>query len=189
MTLPWRIFAALTAAPLMAGALSSCGDGDEQLSLEEYFTRLDKLSDAAYERYVDLAEGPAFEEDDPLDEKRASLRNRYQTGLEIHEEALRSVEELNAPPEARDAHNDLLAGMRGVLPALQEFSRRAAEVESQSDLEEFISILESEDEVESDPEAEAAYERQKAACDELQRIAEDNNIDVELQSFFLGVVC
>ncbi len=155
---------------------AACGDGGEALSLEEYFQRLDAIQedvDARFEEQGD-DEDP-FDPDAPLEERVDALTGGLQDSKAILEDAVEAVQGLDPPAEVEDAHDEFVAALLGFLPSFDDFRDRAADVESESDLEELFSSLD-----EGSQEFQEAGERLDAACLAIQAIADQNNIAVDL---------
>lgn len=161
-----RTLIALAATGLLVlfGAMAGgCKNGGGALSLEEYFQQLDDLDaestakrdalDAQLEGTTGVSEAHDILEDE----------------LAVYDEFLEGLRDLNAPDEAREAHDDVIAGLdtfRDVfVDLLEEFG-------SASTLDEGFALFLAADTT--------GIDQANEACVRLEGIAADNNIEVDL---------
>jgi len=166
MKLLWRYV--LVVAALMAGSLllSACGGGEEELDLDEYFRRFEDITDAAdtsMDRLVSEGVGEDIE----------ATRDYFDSFDAILRQALNDVKDIHPPAEARAAHDEFVAGGAEMLASFEDFSDRLAEVESPSGLAALFA--------EPMPALDAAQQRVTDACLQLQEIADENGIEVDLE--------
>jgi len=150
--------------------LAACGDGGDELSLEEYFQRVLDIGDAAETRADTLEE-----ESQGLGEDLNATRD-YFDGLEaIAREALSDLRDIDPPAEVRDAHDEFVAGVAATQAVWKDLSDRIRDLESPSEVQALLFAMS------EDPAFSAAFERQGNACVQLQGIADENGIDVDLE--------
>ena len=176
-----RIFATLFVGALLlalsavAGACGGSGGGGE-LTLEEYFQRIDVL-------------GNDFEDDinrltDEFEEAAQEVRTEEQL-IEpfrdffdrlgaLTEDFIADLESIDPPSEVEDAHNEIVAAQAEGLELLEELNERAQRVVSISDMEELSAEFEG-------PVFTDISDRSEQACFALEAIADDNGIDVDLE--------
>ncbi len=164
-----------TAAPLIILALllalgttaAACGGDD--LTLEEYFQRMETLDDAANERFEPLVEALDQEFESEADQVEAT-RAFFNADIPILRDFVDALDDLDPPTEVEDPHEEFVAAGRDQVDAFQDLTGRMTVVESISELEELL----------DDPELDAASDRFDKACFELQEIAADNGIAFDL---------
>ena len=170
-----KSLALLAAAGLLLalGAVASAcgGDGGGGLSLEEYFAKLD-----AAQNEVDRKFEEAFQQEEPgLDTSEedvaAFAREIVQDFSTILADAETAIGDLEPAAEAEDAHNTLVQAIVGARTAVESI---ADDIPAALPLEELDALL-------GAPEVEAATNAVDEACMELQQIADDNSIDVDLE--------
>ncbi len=160
--------AVLTAIPVaLALSLAACGgDGNgDQLSLEEYFQRLEILGEELDEAIAPLTETMSTSED--AEELKTAL-SEYSSLLEAF---LADLDELSPPEEAESAHEEGLSNGRAFLSALDDLVGAAEDVET---VEELSQLPESEA-------ADAASGAFTESCLALQGIADESGIGVDLR--------
>jgi hypothetical protein len=154
---------------LVSAASAACGDDSSagsQLTLEEYFERLEAAYTRAYEAEAALEEQLDQGGRDDLE----AVRDTVPAFGDIHDSLIADLTGLDPPDAARNGHGDILdahGAIRTELERLEEDSKDAQSVDelmSLGDTAEFA----------------AADEAFTAACSALQEIADDNAIDVDL---------
>ena len=169
-----RLFVLLFLAALLLalGAVSAaCGDDDE-LSLEEYFSEMQAISDdvmagrAALSPEFQTAGNPALS-----DEESIAAGQRLFEGLAmVWGEARDRLGGIDPPAAAEDAHNELALATAAIEEECQDTAARAAEVESGSDILDLSVDCES-------GEAQAQF---RVPCRALEDLADDNGIQLIL---------
>lgn len=142
------------------------------LSLEDYFEGVEAALARSEATPLD-APFPGEVLEDPaatLDEKKQAVKEFISAHLKVSEKLVADLESLDPPPEVEDAHQDFVLGFKGSLLLLEDFRDKELDaIESDADLtpmtvdEAFAKAFASPD-----------------ACEELQTIAQSNNIDVQL---------
>lgn len=170
----------LGAVVLALTALTACGsDGDGGgLSLEEYFRRLNAIQDEVDERSEAVPE-PAVDDDDLLteDEKEA-LRDYISQLVAILRDAFEAAADLDPPAEITAEHDAFVAAGQELVRIQEQFQDSLpdllAQTQSTSELETlFTDFSEGTD-------AAAAGDRFGQACSQLQAVAAENSIDIDL---------
>jgi hypothetical protein len=153
----------------------ACGDdgGGRQLTLEEYFQQVDDLQDDAEDSIIGL-EAPG-DLGTTLEEQIEAEREFLQAIDSITQDYQKQLDNMDPPPEVQKPHKELSNAIRDYLEANEDIPSRLADVESQSELEDLLK------ELRAGPEVTAASERFQQACQQLQTIADDNNIDVAME--------
>ncbi len=159
----------LIAAALLALIAACGGGGGEELTLEEYFRRIQALSDEVDERFEPLVEALNREFDSEAEQIEAN-RVFFNADIPILIDFGDGLDDLDPPVEVEDPHEEAVAGIAELVEFLQDFTDRLADVDSTSELEELL----------DDPELEAASGRFDQACFDLQDIADVNDIDMDL---------
>ena len=153
---------------LGVGAVAAaCGGGEEELSLEEYFQKLETISDDLRER------GEAFDPETGELPNIDTLQRLLSEGVSAFQDALNEAENLDPPSEVKGAHDTFLQEARARMEVFESLADRAAEVESLSGLEDVFAEFE-------DPDSEAADVRFDDACRALEQVAADNGIELDL---------
>ena len=170
----WR--SALVVVALMAGSalLAACGGGDGgggdggELSLDEYFQQLEDIKET-YD-----ARGEALDQEaETLEEDVGAFQDYFGDLRDIFDDALDDVKGLNPAAEARDAHDEFVAALTAAQVELGDFGDQIADVETVSELMATFAELDT-------PGFEATGENIEKACRDLQAIADENDIDVDL---------
>ena len=168
MALPVVLLAVLA----FAGA---CG-GSGGLSLEEYFKRLDEIDNRSAERSDALQDQLNLISDEtaPDQERIDAAQSTFPEFATIVDEFFESVDKLEPPKEARENHQEAVDAAKAVFTFFDDISADVAGAESLAELDQALSVLNS-------SEASAANQGLTDACLTLQRQADDNNIDVNLE--------
>jgi hypothetical protein len=170
-----RMAIAAVGIALVMGVATACGDGEDKLSVEEYFQKLQTISDDLREREEALGSEfqTAFDPETSPDAAIDTLGRVLGEGASASREVFDDVDSLDPPSEVEDAHNEFLREGRATTRLLETLADRAAEVESLFGLEDVHAELEG-------PDFEAAGVRLEDACRALEGIAADNGIEVDL---------
>lgn len=158
---------AMGALLLVALAAGACDDdGDGVVSLDEYFRQIDEL-DNELATSSDALEGQF----DALDTASVDeARDLFDQQIDLLDGFLDDLDAIDPPEEAANAHDEALSAGRELATALRSAIDRAADAAS---IEEFFSLFD-------DPELDAADTRLTEACLDLEQIAADNAITVDL---------
>ena len=162
---------AFIAALLLAfGAIAvACGGGGEPLALDEYFQRLAKVFADADERFEALTDQCA-EDFESEEAEIEATRCFFDASVLVFRDALDETDDLDPPAEAEAAHEELVNAGADLAQFIGEFGEQLADTESASELEELF--------------GEESFvdigERYEEACLDLEEIARENDIDVDL---------
>ena len=160
----------ITGLFLAFGAIAAACGGDGALSIEEYFQQLDELDDEQAMRESELeaqlGDFEALEEAEAL----ARIRDLFPQFVTSFEDFVDGLADLDPPEEAADLHEEAVSAGREVV---RLFGEAADEVENAQSLDDFFSLFES-------GELNAAIERFDQACFDLQEVADENDIVVDL---------
>ena len=169
MMLHLRLLLPIGALLVALGAIAAaCGGGE--LSLEEYFQRVDQAGDEFDTRIEGLEDAfpEAFEEP-------TVTRDFFTAAVPIFRDFIDGLAAIDPPAAVEDEHNERVAAGEAFEERVGDLVNRLADVESASELEDLF------DELEEDPEFTAAEERFEAACLSLQGIADANGVGVDLE--------
>lgn len=157
--------------------LSACGGGDGgELSLEEYFQQVETIVDDFGGQIAAL--GDPFEADVDSDEERTELIRDYtRAAAALWRDSVEDFRDMEPPAEVAAAHDEAVEARDDRAEFAQDLAEQLEGVGSAAELEAWFTEARREHE---DALASAA-ERSEQACLELQRIADDSGIDVELQ--------
>jgi hypothetical protein len=160
----------------LAASISACGDDDSQeLTLEDYFGRIENIFQTADDKTVEL--GEEFDTDlaasDNLDGKVQVLETFLEETVVVFDDAITDMNEIDPPEEAEQAHADFVTAAQGTRDAAEELQGRLEEVETEEDLDSIVSDFETE--------TTATLESLDAACSSLQEIADENEVEADLQ--------
>jgi len=161
------------AVMLLAGA---CGGGEEDLTLEEYFQRIDVLGDDTDDEIDRLNEEfeAAAEEAETEEEVIEAFHDFFGPLTASFEDFVAELESIDPPSEVEDAHNEAVAVQAEGLELFEDLNERAQRVESASGMEEVVAELEG-------PVFTDISDRNEQACFGLEAIADANGIDVDLE--------
>ncbi len=164
------------AAMLLTFGTIAAACGDDGLTLEEYFQRIDVLgndledeSDRLGEEFEEAIEG-AETEDDVIE----PFRDFFNRLAALFGDFVSELESIDPPSEVEDAHNEIVTAQAEGLELLEDLDERAQRAESVSDFEELSAELEG-------PVFTDVSDRSEQACFALEAIADDNGIDVDLE--------
>lgn len=161
----------LTISLILAMLAAACGGGGGALSLEEYFQELDEGQNDVDQRFED-----AFQQEEPgpdtsEEEVAAFAHEVVETFATILGDAEGTFGDLEPPTEAEDAHDALVQAIGDTRTAIAAAADDLPDALSLEELETFFETSE----------VEAATAAIDEACSELQAIADDNGIDVDLE--------
>lgn len=163
------------AAAAFAGMASTCGDGDGDLTLGEYFERVKAIHEVGEKRFAPVANdfSTAFDPKGAVQDRIEALRNALNGAVAANRARADDYDRLNPPSQAEEQHNELVGSISDVADLLADLSARTEEVDSQSDLKEMLAEFEKREFVE-------AAERPGRVCVALQTVADENNVKVDL---------
>ena len=167
---PLALFAAAMVA-LSALAAACGGGGGEEVTVEEYFQRLDVAVQDADARSQALPEDPS--PDSTFEEWKGFLNNSLTEYVAIVTDLTNTVADLRPPAEVEDSHNDLLDASRDFREAVKDYAQEVAAAKSTSDLERLAT--------EMSTNVEPIQNRLDESCFALQGIADENEIAVDLE--------
>jgi hypothetical protein len=161
----------LVVVALAAGSvlLAACGGDGQKPALDNYFQQLEDIK----QTYSARAEAMS-EEALAIQEDLEAYKEYFGDMQDLFDEALNEMKGLDPPPEARDAHDEWIAAQSELQAASYDLGDRVADTESLSELVEIFQGLQG-------MELEPPSGRVREACRELQRIAGENGIDVDLR--------
>jgi hypothetical protein len=174
-----RLFWLLLVAAVLLGvsgiAVACGGGGEERLSAEEYFQKLQTISDDLEKQGATLdSEFQAAVGSETGDEVDVGAVQRVLAeGGTAFRRALDDLENLTPPSNVENAHRAFVEQVRVRTDLIESLADRAAEAGSASDLQEVFAEFES-------PELEAEATRFSDACRALEGLASDNGIQVQL---------
>lgn len=146
---------------LLIGACSGGNDNNAgELTVDQYFDRLEALADAATDRLNSQSEPAGF----------ADVAGIFNQTLDIFREFLNDIQNTTPPNEARIAHDAFIIAFDEFIDGNRIL---ATQLEGASTAAEFSAILQ-------DLPAEADQAHFNSACGDLQQVATDNNVDVDL---------
>ncbi len=167
MKLHVRLLLPIGVSLLVLGNIAAACDGDDGLTLEEYFQQVEALDEELDER----AEALEFPEEFASEEVQVlAFQDFYAAVVPILAEFVDAIDDLGPPAEIEDAHEEVVDSGRDFVTKAEELTNELADVGSSSELEEVF----------DDPEYEAASDRFLQACFALQDIADAKGIDVDL---------
>ena len=167
---------ALGVAMLVISGCSSDDDGgdassgSEQLTLADYFSAYQDLSQSAEEQFDSIAPDIGGS-DATLDEQKSSLVAFLEDLRDVAREFLAELEDIDPPDKVKTLHDDSLAAGDDLVEGIDSV---IAEVE---DLGSLTDILDFDFDI---PEFTTAGERLDELCAELQKLADAEGIDVDL---------
>ncbi len=171
-----RVLGFLLVTALLFGVgtiTAACGGGEAELTLDEYFQKLETVSDDLEQRGEAL--GTELEEDIDLETGELpsieTLRRLLSEGVSASQDALDETERLDPPPDVKSAHNEFVEAARGRVEFIESVVDEVVESESVSDLLEIFT------QVSLGSEQETRFED---ACRALEQIAVDNGIQADL---------
>ena len=159
-----RVLTGMVAVAIIGAATLgvACSDDGDALTLEEYFEELQALDDRFEEESAQL--DAAFDTED-LDE----IKSAFDAGTTAAGEFVDGIDALEPPDEAQEAHDEAVAAGTEFVDALETFNDEVQDAESTEALSEidFAAIGD-------------ASERFTAACLDLEGVAVENSIEVDL---------
>ena len=159
----WAARAALAVALVGAAAFGfACSDDGGSLTLDDYFSKLQKLDDQFEEDSAKL--DAAFESED-LDE----IKSAFESGTESAGDFVDDLDALEAPDEAKEIHEEAVAAGNELVDALKDMNDAIQDADSPDALAT----------IDFDPVG-TASERFNGACLDLEALAADKDIELDL---------
>jgi len=158
----------VTVALLGLGAFTwGCNDdGGGTLTLEEYFEKIDGLDQAQVEQSDAIeAELDALGEDATPDQ----VADSFQEQVDLLGDFVADLDDIDPPAEVEETHNE---AVRALDAAQEEFGELITAFREAETVEEGFAAFDEGDFTE--------IEKADAACLDLEQIAADNNIEVDL---------
>lgn len=172
-----QLSAVVAAAALVAAVASACGGGGsgEELTLEEYFQKLETLAvefdnrgREAETAFEDAANTVESEED-----TAAAVAEFLSAATPIIKDFVDGLEELNPPPEAKAAHDKTVEDGHSTV---ESFEKTLEEVEGTDDPGELEGIIAASSFIRL---GQSTYDFSED-CAALQAVADENNVEVDL---------
>ena len=150
---------------LTVGALAAACGGEESLTLEEYFQQLEALTATAEDRFVEIEEASGAELDAATSEEErfAAIENLFTNTQPIFTTFADGLNDLKPPAVVEELHNEFVDVYDEVVVYFEETLNRFGDLDSIADREGLF-----------------VGERLDEACTTLQDIADENEIDVDL---------
>jgi len=146
------------------------GGGDSESTLDEYFQKLDVVTQDIDKRITDLqGKYPAVFQQT---KDTQSYLNEYVPTVKA---AVDGLENISPAKETKDAHTQYVAAGRDFVKGIEAAAAKLSKVEQDSDLKAALN------EVNDDKDLNSASDRFDKACRDIQKIADDNNIKVDLK--------
>lgn len=168
-----RLASPLFLAVLAFGGIAwGCGGGGaRELTLEEYFYRLEVVINDEQDRAAEV-----FQQYPEAPDDIEALRDFWDAVFAIEKDTAKGLEKLNPPAEAQAAHDEFVAAVNALRGVNEEYQDILAEAESIEEVET------AEASAASDlPDVDELMHRESDACFALADIASENNVDVYLQ--------
>lgn len=155
---------------MLSSLAAACSGGTDELTLREYFAQLQTQNDEAEQRSA-----PAEAEFEQGFASASSLAEQIQVSkaffrlalLEI-EDSVKDFNELDPPSEAAEAHDELRDGLEDAARFAEDLIDQFDSAESEADLLALFGDYVS------------AFEPLEAPCLRLERIADDNGIEFDI---------
>jgi hypothetical protein len=161
----WLTLTALTTVLGLAAFGSwACNDDGDELTLQEYFDRIDQIDNDGTVKTDAVFEGVDENSD------AAAVREAFTRFPDVIDEILGELEDVDPPDEVKQAHEALEEKLRAVSTTARD---SLDEINGAQSMDELGAVLAGEGFV-------AANEAFTAACLDLQQLADDNSIAVVL---------
>ena len=166
-----RFAVALAACAGLAWAVSACGGG--AATIEDYFEKYEKLDNKAEDATADLQRefDASLTATSLNDEVRKGLQDYYTRQIEVRQDYADSVAKLDPPEAARAAHDASVTSYQAVLDAFNGIVDDIGQAQTIDDLNSVF----------TGAELTAAIDAANKACADLQKVADDNSVNVNLE--------
>jgi chromosome segregation ATPase len=178
--------AALVAALLLFAGAVACGNDDPDplttplptpgdLTLEQYFPRLAAIFQDADRRSGELEArlDDELEEATTFEEELAALDRSLEGLIDVIQDSIERIQALSAPEEVLQQQATFLDAIETIAGLLEDLREQLAQAEDRADAE--IAVAEFEED------AERHVQRADQTCLDLQTIAIENDINVDLR--------
>lgn len=158
---------ALIAGIALAGATFAiaCGDDGGELTLQEYFDKLQEIDDENQTRSEEIdQELEALGEED-FDKARDLLKEQ----ADEFDRFVNEIEGLEPPAEAADAHDEAVEALRALVAEFKKANDAIEDADSFEDADAAFSEVDF-----------SQFDRASEACRQLEAIAADNDITTDL---------
>lgn len=170
------LFLALAFVSLVA----ACGDDDGGASpgggsdLEVYFAGLDDVFERADNESDDAQTGldDALQDADGLEEEVAAVQDYLDATVATFNNATEGIAALDPPAEATGAQADFIEAAEGSRDLAASLKADLAGIETREEADQLV--------VDFNEESQPFVEQGDQACLELQQVADDNDVDVDL---------
>jgi hypothetical protein len=147
---------------------TACGGGDNELTLEAYFQRVEAIASDIDARLEPLQADLEGATDDPT-----VFRDVFVEYVAIIRDAAAKVSALEPPAEVQEAHNEFRDALAALGDEFDGVAGQLGEAQSSADV---LAVLQ-----QSDSQLSAVQERLSTACLALQGIADENGITADLR--------
>ena len=169
-----RLIPPVLIAVMLIALASACGGdgGGDSAGLERYYQRVDELVDDVVEQGDELLEESFTDVDisSAEDAQLAASRAYLQGFLEIIDQFLDDLREIEPPSEVREAHDAFVEAADEFAGASSDVIGQIGDVLSPDGLGELL----------DDPNLSEAGDRIEQACFEVQDLAEEHGIEIDL---------
>jgi hypothetical protein len=161
-------------ADLACGEPIAPEDPTNRVLLELYFTELKSIFDEA-DTQTEAAESKLNEQSTsaPLGEQIAAIDEFASTLQRVFQDAVDSLENMGVPTEAQEDHDEFIASVQDAAATISALQEDLPGIETAEQLQERLDQY--------DADATAAVARADAACFNLQDIADEDDIDIDLE--------
>ena len=160
------------AAAVLLALMAACngGDGGDSLTIEQYFAELERIGNDAQAR-IDEIDLPELDADASFEESRDALADFFAASTEVSGDAIGEVQNLEPPAEVEDEHDRYVESLGEIPEISSDLEQRIRDAETEEEYEEVVG---------NENPLGAVGDEVTAACDALQQIADDNEIEVDL---------
>ena len=162
--------AGVVATVVVAVTAVGCNSDGDSMTLEEYFAEFERISGGAEAR-LDEVGTPDLSGDASFEASRDSLAAFYDRYATETEDVIDEFDGLDPPDEAASEHERFVSAIRELPSVTYNYANRIRDAESEEAFGEAFADT---------AEGEAVGTRITEACNDLQAIADDNEIEVEL---------